>query len=180
MAEEVMLDLETLGTGNNAVILSIGAVKFDPYGQGLLGELPSQSRFEAFVDPATCVAAGMQMDANTVMWWLHPDRAPAREVLNGKDRKTLSRVLLDFASWMGDPKPVWGNGSDFDNVILRNAYTAVGQSCPWKYHQSRCFRTIRNLYPDVPVDRVGVYHSAVDDAATQALHLQAILRGVKQ
>ena len=176
MAIEVMLDLETLGMGDNAVILSIGAVKFDPWGDGF----PPDPPFEVFIDPKSCTDAGLVIDAATVMWWMHPDRAAAREVFVGKQLEHISVALNMFSVWVGQPKPVWGNGSDFDNVVLRNAYTKLGLLTPWKYTQNRCYRTISNTLPDAKWERVGTHHSAVDDAATQALHLQRILKGAKQ
>lgn len=69
---------------------------------------------------------------------------------------------------------VWGNGSDFDNVILRNAYAAIGSTYPWRYNDNMCYRTIKNLAPDVKMARQGVHHNALDDARSQALHLIAI------
>ena len=175
MALDVMLDLETLGTGNNAVILSIGAVKFDLKGDTVDREF----QFEIFIDPKTCTDAGLELDANTVMRWMHPDRSAARQVFVDKPLTKLRTALLAFDDWMGGDRPVWGNGATFDNVILRNAYTAVGVRCPWHFRNDRCFRTMSNVLPRVEWERVGTHHSAVDDAATQALYLQRIYQGAK-
>jgi len=174
MSLEVMLDLETLGTGNNAVILSIGAVKFDLKEQGTAG-----APFEVFIDPKTCTDAGLELDANTVLWWMHPDRAAAREVFVGKQLTPLQQALFMFTSWMGGDRPVWGNGATFDNVILRNAFKAAFVPCPWHFRNDRCFRTMSNILPQQEWERVGTHHSAVDDAATQALYLQRIYQGAK-
>lgn len=174
MGLEVMLDLETLGTGNNACILSIGAVKFDPYGDGF----PPDAPFEIFVDPKSCMDAGLQLDASTVLWWMHPDRDEAREVFVDKELKPLDQALFLFEAWMGGDRPVWGNGATFDNVILRNAYKAAGRRCPWHFRNDRCYRTMAAVFPDAKWERIGTHHSAVDDAATQAAHLQRIMKGI--
>jgi hypothetical protein len=170
MSLEAMLDLETLGNGNNACILSIGAVLFDPKGDGI------HSKFEVHVDPASCVAAGLQMDASTVMWWLDPERDAARNELTKHTRETLIAALGKTGAFLTGDRPVWGNGATFDNVILRSAYKAAGMACPWMFWNDRCYRTIKSLYPGVKLERVGVHHSAVDDAASQALHLQRIFK----
>jgi exodeoxyribonuclease VIII len=44
----------------------------------------------------------------------------------------------------------------------------------WEFWKDRCYRTIKNCYPDVPFDRRGTHHNALDDARSQALHLIAI------
>lgn len=173
MGLEAMLDLETLGNGNNACILSIGVVLFDPKGDGI------HSKFEVHVDPASCVAAGLQMDASTVMWWLDPGRAAARDELFMHARIDLRDALARTSGFLVNDRPVWGNGATFDNVILRSAYKATGTSCPWMFWNDRCYRTIKSLHPGVKLERVGVHHSAVDDAASQALHLQKIFKGAK-
>ena len=170
---EVMLDLETLSTKNNACILSIGAVMFDPRGGDITASM------EVHVDPKSCTEAGLHLDANTVMWWMADQRDDARKVLMAKERVPLRQALILFNEFMGGvDRPVWGNGATFDNVILRNAYEAMGLPCPWKFWNDRCYRTMKAQYPDVPLARVGTYHSAVDDALTQAVHLQAIFNSI--
>lgn len=176
VVEEVMVDLETLGNGNKAVILSIGACKFFPEGQGVPDD-PSH-RFEAFVDPQSCVDAGMQMDASTVLWWMDPERAEARDVMiaNMEAAMPLSDALIHFAVWLGGDRPMWGNGATFDNVILRNAYKLAGLDCPWQFWNDRCYRTMKNRVPSVKMQRKGIHHSALADAVSQAEHLQSINR----
>lgn len=176
MSLEIMLDLETLSTENNAAIISIGAVKFDPRGVGLT------DRFEVYVAPEFCPAPDFHISGSTVMWWMHEDRAPGRKVLleGQKTAMTLMDALFAFTRWFGhDSIPVWGNGATFDNVIMRHAMLTTINACPWAFYHDRCYRTLKALHPEVPFERIGVYHSAVDDAASQALHLQQILRGVK-
>jgi len=170
---ECMTDLETLGSGSNAVILSIGACMFRPSGDGVAAEA-----FEVFVDPQSCVDAGLVMDPSTVLWWMGPKLGEARDVLMAKMEKAvpLRTALARFSAWFGTDKPVWGNGATFDNVILRNAYKAVGLECPWAFWNDRCYRTMKNLARGVPLQRQGTHHSAMWDAISQAVHLQQINR----
>ena len=170
---ECMVDLETLGNSNTAVILSIGACMFYPTGEGVLPD-----PFEAFVDPQSCVSAGLTMDPSTVLWWMDDQRDEARIALMDKmdTAVPLRTALARFSEWFGQSKPFWGNGATFDNVILRSAYTAVGLPCPWKFWDDRCYRTLKNLAPTVKLQREGVHHSAMWDAISQAKHLQQINR----
>lgn len=175
MNTHVMVDLETMGNRSNAAVISIGACKFDPYGDDI------QSKFHLIIDLATCVEAGLNIDASTVMWWM-AQSDKARMVFNANRRYTLRDALVEFSKWFGkESLPVWGNGAAFDNVILRNAYAAAGAEAPWKFWDDRCYRTMKNMAPGVPMNKLGVAHNALDDAVNQAVHLQAIFKhiGVK-
>jgi exodeoxyribonuclease VIII len=46
---------------------------------------------------------------------------------------------------------------------------------PWQFWNSRCYRTVKSLYPDNKLKRSGTYHNAVDDAESQARHLIELL-----
>jgi exodeoxyribonuclease VIII len=165
----VMLDLETFGNGSDALIVSIGACKFDPCGSGVTDS------FHVAIDPVSAQAIGLKIDAGTVMWWLHADRAPAREALLANEMVDIGSALSGFAEWFGGTSmPVWGNGATFDNVILRHAFQRYGLPCPWHFGHDRCYRTMKNLAPHVLIERTGTHHDALDDAVSQALHLQVI------
>jgi len=169
MNTNVMVDIETLGTDNNAVILSIGAVKFDPWGHGI------EDSFYVPIDPKSCQALGLKLDASTVMWWMDDERTAARSLMVKEERVGLAEALYGFNDWFGDDKPVWGNGSTFDNVILTSAYKACGIEQPWKFWNDKCYRTVKGMAPSVKLVREGTYHNAVDDALSQAKHLQKLM-----
>jgi exodeoxyribonuclease VIII len=170
-----------MGNGSFAAILSIGAIKFDlgvpiDPSPGLFADT-----FYARVSLESSLKAGLRIDASTVMWWLHPNMAEAREQLRIGEPLELDEALLGLSQWYGedDSLPVWGNGATFDNVILSNAYKAVGLERPWGYHSDRCFRTLRALAPQVARPQYGVKHDALSDAIAQALWLQAIVSELK-
>jgi hypothetical protein len=168
--KNVMLDLETLGNGSRAVIISIGAVEFDPVA-GLGRE------FYSNVSPESCVSAGLEIDASTVMWWMkQSEEARAAFKIPGG---ALAAVLQSFKSWFPAGAVVWGNGATFDNVILSNAYRAVGLKQPWHYADDRCYRTLKNLLPEVRQSSVGTAHNALDDAKFQALHAAKLLQVIR-
>jgi exodeoxyribonuclease VIII len=165
-----MIDIETMGTSNEAAIISIGAAKFDPMSDGVT---------DTFYVPVTLlssVAAGLKIDAKTVMWWMHPDRAAAREsLLEIGAAVDLFSALDGFATWFGpDSLPTWGNGATFDNVIMRTAFQKAGIDCPWGYTHDRCYRTLKGLAPDMTVPREGTHHNALDDAIHQATYMQRV------
>jgi exodeoxyribonuclease VIII len=167
---EVMVDLETLGNGSNAAIISIGACAFDPAS----GQITSE--FYVNVEPQSCVDAGLKMDVSTVMWWMKQSDE-ARAAFN-KPSVPLELALDMFKAWYPQGAALWGNGATFDNVILDNAFKASGVNRPWHFTKDRCYRTLKNLRPDIKQDKVGVAHNALDDAKYQALHACKLLRAV--
>ena len=176
MPTHVMLDLETMGTGSYAAIIAIGAVKFDPHAYTVGAE-----GAETFYMPVTLessMKAGFRVDAGTIEWWMKPARTAARERWLAEDKVQLDEALLAFIEWFGadDTMPVWGNGAAFNNVVLSNAYLALGIDKPWGYKADRCFRTFKSaILPAVSAPVYGTAHHALDDAIIQALWLQKIV-----
>jgi exodeoxyribonuclease VIII len=165
----VMVDLETMSTESNAAICSIGAVKFSVE-QGIILDT-----FYCTVDAADCKAKGLHISSDTVKWW---SKQP-KDVLEAlrKDTVPLWNALTQFSVWYGSEQyPTWGCGSDFDNVILENAYKAVGMHRPWNAWKNRCYRTMREIVKMPEEPRQGTYHNALDDALHQTHHLLKILR----
>lgn len=169
MKTQVMLDLETLGKRAGSVIATVGAVKF---GQGQIIDT-----FYERIDPESCVAAGLAVDVSTVLWWMGQGDEARKELIS--PGKPLADVLTAFAVWLDTTDAeMWGNGADFDNVILNEAYDRLGIPCPWKFYNNRCYRTVRKLRPDIPMERTGTYHNALDDARTQAIHLMKVMDAI--
>ena len=63
MAKHLMVDMETMAVSPNAVVLSLGAVHFDPYGTGYSDSL----YFRIDIDDQD--ALGREVDPNTITWW---------------------------------------------------------------------------------------------------------------
>jgi len=172
----VMLDIETMGTGPDAAIVAIGAVKFDPFSP--LAFDPEDT-FYTVVDLVSSVKCGGQIDGSTVKWWLQQSDE-ARKAISGILSDNIHESLRDFRLWYGEDKdvPVWGNGATFDNVIVRRAYQRLGMEAPWSHRADRCFRTLKNLFPGVePPERSGTHHNALDDAMWQAEYMRLIFQG---
>ena len=174
---EIMLDLETMGTGPNAAIVAIGAAAFCPHERRVLGKT-----FYAPVSLESSVDAGGVMDAGTVQWWLQQGEAARALFEKYAPNMTIDNALYEFSTWAAnvsgtDPKKVniWGNGADFDNVILASAYSRADITQPWGTFNNRCYRTIKSLYPEIKMERNGTHHNARDDAISQAEHLCRIL-----
>ncbi len=165
---EVMLDLETMGNGSRAAIIAIGAVAFDHTGV--------KDRFYRQVNLQSSMAAGMECDASTVMWWMQQSEQARAAFKDDEKAKPLAEALIDFMGFCiaNDVAGMWGNGAAFDNAILSSAYRLCGVEQPWKFWNDKCYRTIKGLYPDIRIVRKGTHHNALDDALSQAEHLIAM------
>ncbi len=162
-ARDIMVDLETLDTVATASIISIGACLFDANGV--------YDKFYCVVDAASCQALGMTTSDDTVAWWAKQSEE-AKIILHPDTEKlSIQDALARFSRWYKTivGAELWGNGADFDNAILAYAYKLVGLQTPWRYSDSRCFRTIKNGAK--MEQRTGVYHNALDDAITQAQYM---------
>ena len=62
---DIMLDLETLATSPDSVILTFGAIKFDPFDPSKV--LDTGLYFRINVDEQ--IALGRHVDEGTVAWW---------------------------------------------------------------------------------------------------------------
>ncbi|HDD9762503.1 TPA: 3'-5' exoribonuclease, partial [Escherichia coli] len=135
----LMIDLETMGKNPDAAIISIGAIFFDPQ----TGDIGPE--FSKTIDLDT---AGGVIDRDTVKWWLKQSREAQSAIL--ADEIPLDDALLQLREFIDENSgeffvQVWGNGTSFDNVILRRSYERQGIPCPWRYHNDRDVRTIVEL-----------------------------------
>ena len=182
--KHIMLDLETLDTTSSAVVISIGAVAFDPH----TNALGDRFYVEMTEDTAAQQARGRTISGDTVRWWMQQSEAARRvfsESIDGVDRVSTIKALSLFDHFVaangGRDVELWGNGADFDNIILGTLYDSFGLRKPWSYSRNRCYRTMKNLGigPRRPLVREGTHHNALDDAITQAVHLQEIFACLK-
>jgi exodeoxyribonuclease VIII len=166
MKTQIMLDIETLGTRPGSAIVSIGAVKFG--GGQIVGE------FYERIDMQSAMDIGLTVDASTIAWWLKQGDAARAELT--KPAKRIGHALEAFAYWIKDSEAeVWGNGVGFDNVLLATAYAHAQLPQPWVHWNDRCYRTMKALHTQIPMERAGTHHHALDDAKFQAVHLMKIL-----
>ena len=168
--KDVMIDLETLGTTADAVILSIGAVKFNLES----GDIDDKA-FYASVSVESNLDMGRRISESTLNWWF--DQTPEARQVFREPKQTLENSLRELIDWFEhDQRRVWSNGADFDLPMLAHAFTQLGLTIPWQFWNSRCVRTYRALpaASSVPKPENKLAHNALHDAIAQAKHVQAI------
>ncbi|EOX3303757.1 TPA: 3'-5' exoribonuclease [Escherichia coli] len=170
----LMIDLETMGINPDAPIISIGAIFFDPQ----TGDMGPE--FSKTIDLDT---AGGVIDRDVIKWWLKQSREAQSAIMT--DEIPLDDALLQLREFIDENSgeffvQVWGNGANFDNVILRRSYERQGIPCPWRYCNDRDVRTIVELGKAIDFDArtaipfEGERHNALDDARYQAKYVSAI------
>lgn len=168
--KHIMLDNETLGTAADAVIMSIGAVRFD-----LDSDALDDAGFYASISIDSNLEHKRRIQEDTLIWWMSQGEG-AQGVFH-ESKQTLGQALDDLSDWIGDDECfIWSNGADFDLPMIAHAYTSLCKAVPWKFWNSRCFRTYKNLpgAKNVKVPFEGVKHNAMFDAIHQARTAQAI------
>jgi len=180
MAQHVEIDLETLGTVPGSVILSIGAVIFDPTKEpeNCLGR-----EFYCVVSKPDSLTIGLTVSEDTLAWW-KKQSPEARQVLADADNPemadSVSTALQLLADFIPKDAIIWSNGANFDQPLLSVAYDKSGMETPWKFWNSRCHRTILGLHPApkslMPKNQLA--HNALEDAKTQAKHVVAVAKAL--
>jgi len=168
----LMVDLETLGTRPGCAILSIAAVPFaSPY---------DLEPFYVKIDSTTCTEAGFHVDDATIAWWEKQSKEAYDEAFSGTmDILVALAAFADYCAALPFTPLVWGNGANFDNAILGEAYRLVAMKQPWRYTDDRCYRTLKALYPQIPYAKPVIAHNALHDAKAQADHATRIFEWMR-
>lgn len=166
---DLMVDIETLSTANDAAVIAIGLVIFN--NQDIL-----DSR-EILLDPQ--LSPGSR-DLPTLEWWSRQDPGVYRKMTSG----TLlphdaCQKFIDFTS-LYPVKHLWANAPTFDCVILRSLFKTCGKDFPIHFSKERDFRTLTYLAKRKGISWDSAYanraaHDAVSDATAQAQAVQIIL-----
>lgn len=168
--DHVCVDLETLSTRSNAVIVTIAAVKFN-------FSSDSVETFSVNVNPLESKALGLHISKDTLEWWRVQKPEATKAWMNS--RMGLSEALDEFDNFCGNAKDknFYSQGINFDFPILESSYEALGRKEPYRYWNLRDTRTIYWLagLDTKNEPRIGTYHNAIDDCLTQIAWLKKSL-----
>jgi hypothetical protein len=176
----IAIDLETLGTVPGSVVLSIGAVIFDP------AKPPSECLGEELycvIDKADSVAKGLTIDADTLKWWEKQSPAARQVLADAEDEAkadSLADALLFLSRFISPKSTIWTNGANFDQPLLAVAYAKAEMKLPWDYWNGKCHRTLVNLHSNPKQFLVNkMAHNALEDAKAQAVQLVSVVQALK-
>ena len=171
-----MIDLETLSTNPNAVILTVGGVKFDPTTQM---KPYSEMYFRVDVDSQTNMGRDVMQD--TVNWWSKQPKQISDEAFSDDNRISLDEMVKSINKFSVGVDVFWCQGPLFDYAILQDIYKQMGHPAPWQYWQIRDSRTLFSLVPRDLNEKRQDLHNALEDCRYQAKKVQKVYRqlGVK-
>lgn len=170
--QDLMIDLETLGTGVDAPIISIGAAYFD------IETKQIGDTFYMVCDVADQMDTKVRhADSSTIKWWMSQGNAAKQVFKDG--HKPTKEVLETLRQWVmthagSKAKSTkkclpWGNGSSFDITLMETLFKDYGVDCPWLYYNVMDLRTFRRFVAKgAKVQKLeGTNHNALDDAVNQ-------------
>ncbi len=172
MPSHVMIDMETLATDPNCVILTIGAVKFNPRSTGILQTLELRPTVEEQLEKFN-----RNINDDTLRWWSEQSPDALEEALGDRGRISFAECMETLYKFCWNCDAVWSNGASFDVVVAETAFrqtlTNRPNPIPWPFYTIRDTRTLYEIAGVKLKD--GGYktsHKAVEDAERQAIVVQ--------
>lgn len=167
--KDLMVDIETLGTGINSVITQIGACYFDRF-TGELGET-----FLVNIRIQDCLDKGLTVDGGAIKFWFEQNHKDFLEA-----PIDLTKALGHFKQFCKKDTIAWAHAT-FDFPIISNAYRLHSQGLPFSYRNMRDIRTLVDLanIPYKQYKREGTHHNALDDCKYQVKYCVDCFRALK-
>lgn len=170
MTTHATIDLETLDVIPSATVLSLGAVKFDPFSET---EPHSELYLKIQIDDQDRL--NRSTSDSTIAWWSRQDPAIMEEAFDQTDAVTVDEALRQLNKWCVGVDEFWGQGYGFDFTMLEDMYRSIGKPIPWQFWQISDSRTITKRMPRDPrKDMQTDLHNALADAYYQAKAIQKI------
>lgn len=190
MRNHLMIDIETLGTGTFPVLLSLGAVAFDPWRKFGFMDVPP---FYEVVDADSCLNFGAKVDFTCIKWWATDETIPpeARAAAFKGGAADRSFVGMVISRWMAycqlhKIEYIWSHGISFDACAMMRYVEKLRINdgrWPVSFRNNRDTRTLWHLCPP---ELMSVYddkgrlemlsggkaHQPVYDCMVQALRVQ--------
>lgn len=189
-----MVDIETLSTAVNAVVLSVGAVEFDP----ITGEI--KRRFYGELDLSE--QKQRHISSDTVQWWFKQsvENQKSIDIILKENRwkngvefvlHRFKEFIWGYANFLADTNSrnegyekiaVWACDPDFDLAILANLYEEHNLPVPWKYSEPKSVRTVRTLAElhSIGLPRDNASHNALEDCIRQVAEIAELNRVIRQ
>jgi len=171
-----MIDMETLDTSPYCVILTIGVVRFDPHGSGVVQKLELRPTIEDQTEIYNRV-----INDDTIRWWGEQSPEAQEEAMGDRGRQSFRECLEELYKFGWNRRAVWSNGAAFDVVVaetaFRQVFTDKPNPIPWPFYTVRDTRTLYEL-ANVKLKDGGytTTHKAVEDAERQAIKVQEAYR----
>ena len=171
MANDIMIDIESLDTTPDCVILTIGAVRFDPKGQGVVERLELRPTIEDQTE-----IYNRSINEDTLRWWSTQSPEAMEEAMGDNGRESLVDCMEKLYKFCWNRRAVWSHGAPFDIVVMESAMRQTldrPNPIPWPFYTVRDTRTLYEITGVSLKDGGHVTsHKAVEDAERQAIVVQ--------
>lgn len=162
----IMVDLETASTKENAAILSWAMVPFFTDGT----EFTDMEEFYRVINLTSCFLAGMDFDKDTQKWWLEQDPKARGLFLQAEDAN-IHGVASEAYTWLSNLSEnydlyLWARGLDFDIPKMEWCFRKfVERPLPYKYSHKMDVRTVLKFMQidQSQFEMQGIKHNALDD-----------------
>ena len=168
MATHASIDLETIDTRPQATVLSLGAVKFNPFDDS---EPHSEMYFKISVDDQDSL--GRTASDDTIEWWSKQDPKIMEEAFDQEGAITVEEALSKINKFVVGVDVLWGQGYGFDYTIIEDMYRSLGKPIPYNFWQVRDSRTLFSVCKEDPRKKIqNDLHNALADAYYQSKAIQ--------
>jgi len=172
MTTHATIDIETLGTKPDTVVLTIGGIKFDPHADDGL-----HSEFYYRLDADEQIQNGRSVLDSTLDWWSKQDKSVYEEAMSVDNRTPVPGVLKALNKWLVGVDKIWCQGPLFDIGILQNLYAEMDLHHNWPFYIIRDSRTLFGLMDKDPRKEIDfAAHNALADAIVQSLCIQKVYK----
>ena len=174
MTTHATIDIETLGSTPDTVVLTIGGIKFDPMVDDGL-----HSQFYYRLDADEQLEMGRTITQTTLEWWDKQPEEIKAEAMDPEDRISVNETLKALNKWLVGVDKVWCQGPVFDIGILENLYKQINLHHNWSFWNIRDSRTLFSLMDSDPRKEIDfAAHNALADAIVQSLCIQKVYKSL--
>jgi hypothetical protein len=174
----VMVDLETLGLDDKAIVLSIATGFFNPKWEEI-------KMISSNLETEPQREVGRTTDNTTLKWWeTQSDQAKNALLVNIEHPQSAitehGKAIQAFQESMKDFRVLfWGNSPNFDLNKLESLAFDFRYWLNFPDYHRRCFKTVRDVmcsYYNAEYDESATTHIATDDVRQQAAFMRKIIR----
>lgn len=175
----LMLDLETLGTSPESVVLQISAVPFKLGEVSSITNLLDGPKFNAF--PTIKSQTYAKMDGDTIKWWMVQEEDARTRVFSNPMEESIGDVLKRLTSFvkLNNIEAGFCKGGNFDWPIINFHYKKNQLTNPVRYFAQYCSRTLVKILEkgssEITDPRL-IKHDALHDCIRQIVELQFVMK----
>lgn len=169
---DVLVDFETAGLYENAILLSMGITCFELEDVPDIEKLKRSSTFIKFNQEEQRKSGKFSVDKSVLEWWKKQDKAvidaafkPTENDVSIRDACYLIRKFITLHGYDYKLSNLWARGTDFDIPKLRYLFRVANESYPFNPFKCRDVRTYVDILGGTDTGNVQVKGNVFDGLA---------------